>query len=209
MTDVKICGIKTPDALTAAIEGGARFVGFVFVPESPRFVDIEVAAYLAHFVPHDVYKVGLFADPDDAVLTQTLHDVPLDMIQLHGHESPGRVAEIKHLTSLPVIKALSIQSQDDFAMVEGYEAAADWLLFDAARGGSGEAFDWSFLQQYCAAHSLTRPWMLAGGLNTENIKDALAALDPDAVDVSSGVESARGVKDPEKIRTFLQTVDII
>ncbi len=202
MADVKICGITTPEALTAAIDGGARFVGFAFVPESRRFIEIAVAAYLARFVPPDIYKVGLFQNPDDAVLQQTLQDVPLDMIQLHGQESPGRVVEIKHLTGLPVIKALSIASAEDFAMVEGYEAAADWLLFDSPKGGSGKNFDWSLLQQYCEKHALTRPWMLAGGLTQDNVKEALSLFDPDAVDVSSGVETD-GVKDPDKIRNFV------
>lgn len=203
MVDVKICGIKTPETMTAALEGGARFVGLVFVPESPRYVEIEVAAYLAHFVPKDVYRVGLFQDPDDDTLRQTLQGVPLDMIQLHGRESPGRVAEIRHFTGLPVIKAVSIVSEADFAFVEGYQAAADWLLFDAATGGSGQAFDWRLLQQYCSKNPLSKPWMLAGGLNERNINEALSHLDPDAIDVSSGVESSRGSKDPDMIRAFL------
>jgi len=204
MADVKICGIKTPDALTAAIEGGARFIGFLFIPQSRHFIENEVAAYLAHYIPHDVYKVGLFQDADDAAITTVLREVPLDMLQLHGTESPGRVAEIKHLTGLPVMKAISVRSQDDFAMIEGYEAAADWLLFDGPKGGSGTSFDWSLLQQYCNTHSLKRPWMLAGGLNAENVHTALNLFDPDAVDVSSGVETD-GAKDPEKIKAFIST----
>lgn len=203
MTDVKICGITTPEAMTAAIEGGARFIGLVFVPESPRFVEIGVAAYLARFVPKDIYKVGLFQDPADDELQQTLAEVPLNMLQLHGNESPGRVAEIRHLTGLPVIKAISIGSEKDLEKVQGYEAAADWLLFDAAQGGSGETFNWQLLQQYCSKNPLQKPWMLAGGLNDCNIKEALSILDPDALDVSSGVESTRGTKDPDKIRSFL------
>lgn len=205
MTDVKICGITTPEALTVAIENGARFVGFVFVPGSPRVLEPEVAAYLAHFVPKDIYRVGLFADADDAKIQRILGEVPLDILQLHGIESPGRVAEIKHLSGLPVIKALSLQSESDFEKVEGYEAAADWLLFDAATGGSGQAADWDLLHQFFARHPIRKPWMLAGGLQAGNIASALALLDPDALDVSSGVENTRGVKDPEKIRDFLQT----
>lgn len=208
MPDVKICGIMTPDAMTAALEGGARFVGFLFIPSSRHAVDPEVAAYLSHFVPNDVYKVGLFQDADDAHIFRVLQEVPLDMLQLHGAESPGRVAEIKHLTGLPVIKALSLQSADDFAMIEGYEAIADWLLFDAPKGGSGKTFDWSLLRQYCDKTPLTRPWMLAGGLNEGNVKEALALLDPDAVDVSSGVETD-GIKDPVKIRRFIEIAQAV
>lgn len=203
MPDVKICGITTPEALTAALENGARFVGFLFIPSSRHFIENEVAAYLAHYVPPDVYRVGLFQDADDAAIRKVLQEVPLDMLQLHGKESPGRVAEIKQMSGLPIIKALSIQSSDDFAMIEGYEAAADWLLFDSAKGGSGKTFDWTLLQQYCVDHPLKRPWMLAGGLTVDNIKDALAMLDPDALDVSSGVETD-GAKDPAKISVFLE-----
>ncbi len=205
MPDVKICGITTPDAMTAALESGARFVGFLFIPSSRHAIEPEAAAYLAHFVPSDVYKVGLFQDADDAHITRVLQEVPLDMLQLHGKESPGRVAEIKQLTGLPVIKALSLQSEADFAMIEGYEAIADWLLFDAPKGGSGKTFDWHLLRRYCQRTPLIRPWMLAGGLNEANIGDALSLLDPDAVDVSSGVETG-GVKDATKIRRFVEQV---
>ena len=206
MTDVKICGISTPDAMTAAIEGGARFVGLVFYPKSPRAVSLEVASYLAAYVPHDVHIVGLFVDPTDELLREALDAVRLDMLQLHGTESPGRVAEIKTAFGVPVMKAISVSSADDLQMVPGYEAASDWLLFDAKAsadaaipGGNGLPFDWTILKDFSAS----RPWMLAGGLTAENIESALAVLEPDAVDVSSGVESAPGVKDAGKIRRFL------
>lgn len=229
MTDVKICGISTPDAMTAAIEGGARFVGLVFYPKSPRAVSVEVAAYLAAYVPHDVHIVGLFVDPTDELLRETLDTVRLDMLQLHGTESPGRVAEIKSAFGVPVMKAISVSSADDLQMVPGYEAAADWLLFDAKPeaqnsrnsefqrgnnaipgfrdsdilpGGNGLPFDWAILKDFSAS----RPWMLAGGLTADNIAAALSALEPDAVDVSSGVESAPGIKDPDKIRALLDIV---
>lgn len=207
MTDVKICGLSTPDTLTAAIEAGAGFVGFVFYPKSPRAVSLEVAAYLASYVPVHVRKVGLFVDPSDELLQQTLDAVRLDMLQLHGHESPGRVMEIKHTFGVPVMKALSVSTKDDLAMVPGYEVAADWLLFDAKGtadmpGGNGLPFDWTLLKDF----SSTRPWMLAGGLTPENVREALTLLEPDAVDVSSGVETAPGVKDEGRIRAFLQAV---
>ncbi len=203
MTGVKICGIKTPEAMTAAIKGGARFVGLVFYEPSPRFVDLETAKYLASYVPADIYRVGLFVDPDDETLQKTLNEVPLDMIQLHGHESPGRIAEIKAAFSLPVIKAISISDKEDLDKVPGFEAAADWLMFDAKSGGSGESFDWTVLQQFLDENPLKKPWFLAGGLTEENINAALEALSPSALDVSSGVESQRGVKDPAKIKAFL------
>jgi phosphoribosylanthranilate isomerase len=209
MTDVKICGISTPEAMTAAIDGGARFVGLVFYPKSPRAVSLEVAAYLASYVPHDVRIVGLFVDPTDELLRTTLDTVRLDMLQLHGTESPGRVAEIKTAFGVPVMKAISVASADDLQMVPGYEAAADWLLFDARApadaaipGGNGLPFDWTILKDFSAS----RPWMLAGGLTSENVSAALAVLEPDALDVSSGVESAPGIKDPAKIRAFLAAV---
>ena len=203
MVDVKICGLKTPEAMTAALDGGARFVGFVFHAPSPRHVDLETASYLASYVPADVYRVGLFVDPDDAALETTLNAVHLNMIQLHGHESPGRVAEIKAKFSLPVIKALSITGTHDFDHIPGYEAAADWLMFDAQSGGSGETFNWELLQTYLNENPLKKPWFLAGGLTEKNIEQAMELLEPSALDVSSSVESARGVKDPAKISAFL------
>jgi phosphoribosylanthranilate isomerase len=209
MTDAKICGITTPDAMTAAIEGGAGFVGLVFFPPSPRFVTLEVASYLASYVPSHVRKVGLMVDPDDVTLETILNSVRLDMLQLHGRESPGRVAEIKHKFGVPVMKAMAVATEADLAMVPGYEAAADWLLFDAKPapasaipGGNGLPFDWALLKNF----SSSRPWMLAGGLTADNVAAALSVLEPDAVDVSSGVESAPGVKDPAKIRAFLAAV---
>ncbi len=203
MTDVKICGITTPEAMTAAIDGGARFAGLVFHAPSPRFVETEIAGYLARYVPTGVRTVGLFVDPDNAALEDVLNTVQLDMIQLHGHESPGRVSEIKTAFGMPVIKALPVSGESDLEKVPGYEAAADWLMFDAKSGGSGETFDWSILQQYLQESPLSKPWFLAGGLHAENITAALDVLSPSALDISSGVESSRGVKDPEKIRTFL------
>lgn len=127
MTDVKICGVKTPEALTAAIEGGARFVGFVFYPPSPRFIDPSVAAYLAGFVPQTVRIVGLFVDPSDEELEKVLREVRLDMLQLHGSESPGRLMEIKKKFGLPLIKAVKVAAKSDLDCLPGFEASADWI----------------------------------------------------------------------------------
>lgn len=209
MSDVKICGITDPESLTAAVESGARFIGFVFFEKSPRHLDLEVAGYLAKYVPTAVRAVGLFVDPTDEDLERTLSSVQLDMIQLHGHESPGRLAEIKQKFGLPLIKAIAISEKEDLEKVPGYEVTADFIMFDAKPsptdtlpGGNGLPFDWTILEGYKGI----RPWFLAGGLNPDNVAEAIQKLEPDAVDVSSGVESAPGKKDLDKIRAFLNAV---
>ena len=208
MTHVKICGLSEPKTLQTAIKAGARFIGLVFYPPSPRALSFDTAFHLARAVPTGVRSVGLFVDPSDELLEQTLGGIGLDMIQLHGNESPGRVAEIKSRYNIEVMKAMRVASEDDLQELEGFEAAADWLLFDSRPpkadlpGGTGEAFDWTIL----AGRRFKKPWMLGGGLNADNIAEALSILKPDAVDISSGVESARGVKDVEKIKAFLQAV---
>lgn len=206
MTKVKICGLSTPEGMTAAIEAGADFVGLVFYPPSPRHVDIEVARYLAGFVPEHIERVGLFVNPDDEMLAHTVQSVPLSMIQLHGSESVERVREVQAKFGLPVIKALPMDSPADLKAAQEYDGVAEWLLFDAKPealpGGNGVAFDWSLL----AAYQGQSPWMLAGGLTPENVADALKIVHPDAVDVSSGVEAGAGQKDATKIQAFLERV---
>ena len=203
MTKVKICGLSEPNTLTATIEAGADFIGFVFYEPSPRHIEIEVAKYLSSFVPSNVQMVGLFVNPSDEMLTNVLHNVPLTMIQLHGEETPTRVTEIKDKFKLPVIKALPISTADDLKRIKPYEDVADWLLFDAKPeslpGGNGVAFDWNILKDYQGS----KPWMLAGGITPDNISSALEILTPDALDVSSGVEGAKGIKDADKIRSFI------
>lgn len=207
-TAVKICGLSDPGNLSITIEAGARFVGFVFYEPSPRNVSFDIAWNLARAVPTSVRSVGLFVDPDDALLDRVLTGVQLDMVQLHGSETPGRVNEIKDKYKMPVMKAIRVREESDLDGVEGFEAAADWLLFDSKPekatlpGGTGHKFDWSLLE----GRSFSKPWMLGGGLTPENVRDALAQLSPDAVDVSSGVESAPGQKDPEKIKAFIDAV---
>lgn len=206
MTAVKICGLSEPLTLKAACDSGAHFVGFVFHPASPRHISVEDAASLARMVPTGVRAVALFVDPDNAFLDNVLGAVPLDMIQLHGEETPARVAEIRARCGLLMMKAIRVGAAEDLAPVPDFVAVADWLLFDAksseAPGGTGHAFDWHLLK----GRSFTKPWMLGGGLNAENVEQALKILKPDAVDVSSGVERTRGVKDEEKIRTFIEAV---
>lgn len=205
MTDVKICGISDPTHLDCAAKGGARFIGLVFYPPSSRYIDPEQARILARTAPTGVRTVGLFVNPDNAKLDRTVSAVPIDMIQLHGHEDPVRIAEIKSMFHIPVIKALPVAQPADLDGIADYEQVSDWLLFDAKTpqfGGSGQSFDWKILQN----RKFARPWMLSGGLHAGNIKEALSTLSPDAVDVSSGVESAPGKKDCSKITEFLQAV---
>lgn len=207
MTAVKICGLRDPENLRVAAEAGARFAGFVFYPPSPRFLEIEQARILAESLPEGLLGVGLFVDPSDEEISRVLGTVPLDMIQLHGEESPERVAEIAALANLPVIKAIRLRAPEDIGEAEKYEEVADWLLFDSKidhdlPGGTGQRFDWEILKN----RTFKKPWMLSGGLTPENVAEALKILKPGAMDVSSGVEAARGVKDPEKIRAFLKSV---
>lgn len=213
---IKICGLREKETLSAALEAGADFIGLVFYPPSPRFVDVVTAQRLADFVKsHRVSKnisvVGLFVDPTDGVLEEVLALVELDFIQLHGSETPERVRAVGETHDLPVIKALAVSAELDFNLVSAYEAVSDWLLFDAKPadsnlpGGTGKSFDWGLLE----GRSFSRPWMLSGGLNAGNIGAALNILRPDAVDVSSGVESSRGVKDAAKIEEFINKIKFL
>lgn len=204
MPSVKICGITSLDNLRAAEKAGAQFIGFVFYPKSPRNISPEDAGGLSKQTT--LTKVGLFVDPTDDELLTILKIVSLNMIQLHGDETPSRVMEIKALTGKPVMKAIRVASTADLALAPNYALAADWLLFDAkvegATGGTGKTFDWSILKSFRPG----KPWMLAGGLTSENVKEALKTLSPTAVDVSSGVESAPGVKDAGKMAAFVANV---
>ncbi|HET8726282.1 MAG TPA: phosphoribosylanthranilate isomerase [Alphaproteobacteria bacterium] len=204
---VKICGLSTSEAVDAAVTGGARYVGLVFYARSPRAVDPALAAQLARRVPTGVRTVGLFVEPEDEFLESVVGRVPLDLLQLHGDEEPARVVEIRERYGLPVMKAIRVATRADLARVPEYEETADRLLFDAKPppnvaalpGGNGLPFDWSVL----AGRSWTRPWMLSGGLNRDNLGEAVAATGAEAVDVSSGVEDRPGHKHPDLIRAFL------
>lgn len=207
MTAIKICGIKDPQTLRVAADAGARFAGFVFYPSSPRYLETEIAAQLVREMPTGMRSVGLFVDPTVQDLLRVASSVSLDMIQLHGEETPQRVNEISALMSMPVIKAIRLRYAEDVALAYEYENVADWLLFDSKTdhelpGGTGLRFDWELLKD----KTFKKPWMLSGGLDAENVSNALKILKPDAVDVSSGVESTRGVKDPAKIKAFIQAV---
>lgn len=200
----KICGLKDEDSVRAAVDHGASFIGFVFFEDSPRYIDKETAAHLAHSIPDAVEIVGLFVDATDEQIHDVLSHVPLTMLQLHGLESPERVWEIKKTFNIPVIKAIPIADKSDLEYVPSYSKVSDWLLFDTkmsdgTSGGAGQSFDWSLLTKV----RTTLPWFLAGGLTPDNVQHAIDMVTPPAVDVSSGVESERGIKDPELIKKFL------
>lgn len=204
---VKICGLTAPDHVRAAADAGARYVGFVFFPKSPRHLEIETAAALAHLVPAGVAKVALTVNASDEELDGLVAGVPLDMLQLHGKESPARVAEIRARFGLPVMKAIGVADADDLAAIDLYSEVADQLLIDAKPprnadlpGGNGLAFDWRLL---AGRKYWRRPWMLAGGLTPDNVAEAMRMTGARQVDVSSGVERAPGVKDGALIRAFV------
>ncbi|WP_142849041.1 phosphoribosylanthranilate isomerase [Telmatospirillum sp. J64-1] len=209
--DVKICGITSEEAMAAAYESGASFIGMVFYPPSPRSVTVERAQELLSLLPpelepEELARVGLFVDPEDSLLDSVMNYVRLDILQLHGKETPERVEALRQEYGLPVMKSLSIGSAEDLARVDEWLDVADWLLFDAKPpkgatlpGGNAASFDWSLLQ----GKSWPLPWMLAGGLNVGNLEQAVRQSGARIVDVSSGVEDAPGVKSPEKIKAFL------
>ena len=206
MVEVKICGITDEEAMDAAIEAGADYVGLVFYPPSPRAVTAERAAELVEFTPAEVAKVGLFVDPDDATLDRVLTRVRLDLLQLHGGETPERIEAIRLEYGLPVMKVIAVAAAEDLAAAEPFLAVTDRLLFDAKPpkgatlpGGNAVSFDWTILK----GRKWGVPWMLAGGLTAANVAEAVRISGATAVDVSSGVETAPGIKDAVKIRAFI------
>ncbi|MGJ8586666.1 MAG: phosphoribosylanthranilate isomerase [Yoonia sp.] len=204
-TRVKICGLCDVAAVQAAVDAGAAYVGLVFFPKSPRNVTIAEAATLALAVPPGVAKVALVVDADDALLDDITANVPIDILQLHGHETPERVAEIRARYGLPVMKAVGVADESDLAALDSYARVADQILVDAKPpkdadlpGGNGLSFDWRLI----AGRRWPVPWMLAGGLTPDTVGEAIALTGAAQVDVSSGVESAPGVKDPALIAAF-------
>jgi len=206
--EAKICGLSTPETVDAAVAAGARFVGFNGYPPSPRYVaSNDVLKALGERVPKSVIRVGLFVDPDDALLDERLATGAIDLLQLHGKETPERVAAIKARTGKPVMKAFNVGAASDIERgIAAYATVADRLMFDAAEGtlpgGNAKVFDWTFL----AGRKVPLPWLLAGGLTPDNVAEAVRVTGARAVDVSSGVESSRGVKSVELIRAFLDRV---
>jgi len=203
---VKICGLKDRDSVVAAVENGADYLGVVFFPPSPRNIAPEQAADIIDGIPNEVGKVGLFVDPDDDFIENVLRYVRLDLIQLHGKETPARVEEVRQNYGLPVMKACPVSDENDIKAARAYEGVADHLLFDAKPpkgatrpGGNFVTFDWNLLKE----QKWSCPWMLAGGLHQGNVLEAVEASSAPAVDISSGVEIEPGVKSPEMIQQFL------
>ncbi len=204
---VKICGLSEQASLTRAVDCGAAYVGFVFFEKSPRNVTVDQARALALSVPAGVCKVALMVNPTDAELEAILDRVPLDMLQLHGTETPERCAEVREKFGLPVMKAVGIADEADLPKLNDYARVCDQLLVDAKPpkdavlpGGNGLSFDWRLI----AGRRWAVPWMLAGGLTPENVAEAIRLTGAKQVDVSSGVESAPGVKDGDKIERFIK-----
>jgi phosphoribosylanthranilate isomerase len=203
---VKICGLRTPADVTAVARAGAAYAGFVFVAKSPRNLTLPEAREAALAAPPGLAKVALTVDADDATLDAIVEAVPLDMLQLHGHETPDRVAEVRARYRLPVMKALGVADEGDLPAILDFSTVADQLLIDAKPprgadlpGGNGLAFDWRLI----ARRRWLRPWMLAGGLTEANVAEAIRLTGAQQVDVSSGVEGAVGVKNHARIAAFV------
>jgi phosphoribosylanthranilate isomerase len=204
---VKICGLSTRETLQTALDAGADMVGFVFFPPSPRHLSLEVGRDLGRQVKRRALKVALTVDADDATLDNIMDALSPDIFQLHGKESVARLRDIKQKFGRPVMKALPVETAADLAVLPGYAAVADRILFDARPpkdatrpGGLGAPFDWRLLENL----DLKLPYMVSGGLHAGNVAEALRLTRAGGVDVSSGVESAPGVKDPEMIRAFIR-----
>jgi phosphoribosylanthranilate isomerase len=204
---VKICGLSTRETLDVALDAGADMVGFVFFPASPRHLSLEVARDLGRRVKRRAVKVALTVDADDATLANIVETLQPDLLQLHGSETVARLRDIKQRFGLPVMKVISVETSADLVSLPGYAAVADRILFDARAprdatrpGGLGAVFDWHALEKL----DLTLPFMVSGGLNAQNIAEAVRVTRAGGVDVSSGVERTPGVKDPEMIRAFIR-----
>ena len=206
--DIKICGLRTPEALDVSLHAGADMVGFVFFPPSPRHVDFAEARALRERVKGRALKVALSVDADDDWLAAGVEALAPDLLQLHGKETPKRVLAVKARFRLPVMKAIAVETRDDLACMADYAEVADRLIFDARAprdatrpGGLGKPFDWGLLRNL----DPRVPFMLSGGLNRDNVAKAIEMTGARGVDVSSGVESTPGEKDPDLIRGFVRT----
>lgn len=203
---IKICGLTDEASVQATIDAKADYAGFVYFPASPRHLPLEKAAQLKSLLPASIKTVSVLVDPSDLLLLEVTSLIAPDFLQLHGKETPERVAEIKNKTSAKIIKAISIRTSDDVATAMRFAGVADMFLFDAKPpagmlpGGNGLSFDWAHLK----GREFPLPWMLSGGLNSENVADAIAASGAQMVDVSSSVEVRPGVKDPALIHAFVK-----
>lgn len=207
--DIKICGLSTPETVTAALDGGASHIGFIFFPKSPRNVTPELASELRQAAIGRAKAVGVTVDASDELLAEIVETMRPDMLQLHGKETPERVAEVKVRFGLPVIKALSVSTADDLEAIASYRGVADKMLLDAKApkgselpGGNGVTFDWTLLSKLEPGLD----YMLSGGLNPGNVGEAIRVAQPPGLDISSGVERAPGVKDTRLIANFFAAV---
>lgn len=209
MTRVKTCGLKTPQSVTAAVDAGADYLGFIHYPPSPRHLTLRETKTLTPLIGRTAYSVQVVVDPDDALVEDLADNSPCDFIQLHGHEAPKRCAEVSQVTGRPIIKAISVHSADDVNAAKDYLPHVHALLFDAKPpkqegflpGGNGLSFDWTILDQGWLKEQF---WFLSGGLTVQNVAQAIQLTDAPAVDVSSGIEGQPGVKDMDKIDAFLK-----
>ena len=208
---VKICGLSTRETLDVALDSGADMVGFVFFPPSPRHLSLETARDLGRSTKRRASKVALTVDADDTTLANIVEALQPDILQLHGKETVARLRDIKQTFGLQVMKAMAVETAADLAPLPGYAAVADRILFDARApkeatrpGGLGAVFDWHVLENL----DLKRPFMVSGGLNAANVAEAVRVTRAGGVDVSSGVERAPGVKDPEMIRAFIRAARV-
>lgn len=204
-TRIKICGLRTVADVQAVAAAGAAYMGLNFFPPSPRYLSLTAARVLALAAPVGLAKVALTVDADNAVMDALVEAMPLDMLQLHGHETPDRVAEVRIRYGLPVMKVIGVRDEGDLAALFDFSTVADQLMIDAKPpkgavlpGGNGVPFDWRLVAQ----RRWLRPWMLAGGLTPANVAEAVRLTNARQVDVASGVESAPGIKDPARIAAF-------
>lgn len=204
---VKICGLRSVADVAAVARAGAGYIGLNFFPKSPRYVSLATARELALAAPMGLAKVALTVDADDALLDAIVEAMPLDMLQLHGHESPARVAALRDRYGLPVMKVIGVRDEGDLAELLDFSLVADQIMIDAKApkdallpGGNGVAFDWRLVAQ----RRWLKPWMLAGGLTPANVAEAIRLTNARQVDVSSGVETAPGVKDADLIAAFVR-----
>jgi len=203
---IKLCGLSTPEAIDSVVEGRATHAGFIFFKKSPRHVPLDLARRLNQHMAGRIAKVAVTVNADDGQLDEIVEALEPDVLQLHGRESPARANHVASRYGLPIWKALAIGGPDDLKTAKAFDDVVEWLLFDAKPpknsnlpGGNGVTFDWHLLKRY---EGIT-PWILSGGLNLDNLHDALHGLRPRGIDVSSGVETAPGVKSPGLIRDFL------
>ena len=205
--EIKICGINTKESAVAS--HGAKYIGFVFCEDSPRFIQPDVVKRIIPYLSKGQKKVGLFVNEKIDLIKKITLDLELDMIQLHGNENESFIRKLKLLTNRKIIKAIPIKTVEDVKIFEEFKNSCDMILFDTKTnnqfGGTGTSFDWKLLKNF----KTSKKWMLAGGLNINNIKKALKTAKPDIVDISSGVEKERGVKCEEKIRNFIKYVEKI